>query len=232
MNTNDKLLNYLNSHSEIKPTVDQYLCSESTLLAKISTATLPLNVLTLIDNFLKSLSFEEASIYVNSSNNYYDCKEDGYLNNYHNHDRGEPLILICEDVNLMKIIIKYVNNINVVDDYGYNKLSRVWLSTDEPNFEMIQLLLDHKIDVNAINLNDRTLLMDCCEEYDGGKLALANENKDTMIELLMFNGADPLIKSSTNMMAYDYVNNKRQLSERLKALLQGMIKMNNTKRAR
>lgn len=57
-----------------------------------------------------------------------------------------------------------------------------------------------------------------------------NENVEQVIELLIFSGADPFAKSCGNN-AYDRVRDKSLLSKRTSQLLQGTIRMNNTKRA-
>lgn len=69
-----------------------------------------------------------------------------------------------------------------------------------------------------------TALMWLCEDNVG-------EDTEQAIELLMFNGVNPHIISSREKTAYDWISDKSSLSVRSLQLLQGCIRMNNTKRA-
>lgn len=156
--TDDKFKNFLvnNLGEEIFEQLSQRndKFSGVTFLVSISTKKLSPNILILIEQFLNNVSFEEASTYVNS------------LSAYHIEDyfaEGIPSLSICSDAKLMRIIIKYVNNINYHDAFGYNALMNACLTVDsQSDLEKIKLLLEYKIDANATTFHNWTALMFFC----------------------------------------------------------------------
>lgn len=166
------------------------------------------DVLILIERFLESISTEEATEYIN--NTYFGC----------------PIIFYCEDVNLMKVMIKYVRNVNVRTHWGTNALMFACVTPLTLKLERVKLLLDCKIDINTVNERNESALAIYCEHVDHN-----TSERDEIIQLLIFYGANPFIKSSRKKIAADYVVHKNILSERSHQLLQGIIKVNNTKRA-
>lgn len=183
----------------------------ATFLSCISVGFLHEDILALIDQFLANLSFECASKYV-CAHNIYSCS----------------LIFYCANVDLIKRIIKYIPDINVRNYYGSSALMYACNNGTRPlDLDIVQFFLDHGANVNAQNCGSETALMWLCMKI---KCSI-NENVEQAIELLIFSGADPFMKSEHGYTAYDYVSDKSLLSERSLLLLQGNIKMNNTKRA-
>lgn len=181
----------------------------TTCLASMSVEIIPENILNMVEEFLADLPFERAQEYVG-------------MRNVH----GVSLIFYCVDINLIARIIKYVPDINIRNEYGSSVLMYACGKSTPLNLNIIKFLLDHGADVNATNGIGTTALMWLCVHP-------TDENIEQVIELLIFRGADPLAKNSNGLMAYDLacVYNESALSERLSQLLQGKIKMNNTKRA-
>lgn len=70
--------------------------------------------------------------------------------------------------------------------------------------------------------------MICCKNINDNS---DRENIEELLELLIFSGVNPSLKSSRGMIAYDYVERKDLLYERLIQLLQGTIRRNKTKSA-
>lgn len=136
-------------YDELMDNDDARWDSPVTFLISISTMQLSEDVLVLIKKFLKNLPKEEAIKYVNAGDQYNDYA-----------------LLMCRDVGLMKIILKYVTNINVCDRSGYNALMETIERIDAPiNLEMVELLLNNGINVNSLNVRDETALMLCCDIY-------------------------------------------------------------------
>lgn len=213
--TNHKFINLLTKYFRKDKELRQELgisylmgCRYS-YLAAISNKNLSDNILKLIDEFLSDLSFEEASKYVN--------EEDWYLNS---------LILECKNIKLMRIIIKYVRDINVSNACGGNALMCACVSPII-DLEIVKLLLNHKINVNAKSDDEMTALMYVCNQITGDNYEMIEQ----VIELLIHCGADVFIKSRTDKIAFDYIKDKSLLSSRLSQWLQGTIRLNNTKRA-
>lgn len=179
------------------------------LLGSLSTKKVSSDILIVIEEFLASLPFEEASEYVSGLNFF-----------------GNSILLICEDINLLKLLIKYVPDINASNEYGNNALMRQFLK-QHPDLEKIQFLLESGIDVNATNSQNMTALMLCC----GYVTKAVNENISEILEVLIFSGANVDIQSNCGKKAYCLVPDKTLLSERMSQLLQGTIRLNGTKRA-
>lgn len=220
MNTNDKLKEYLKEHLDTKSfklvsqkSTGNTSASTSTLLS-MAHGQIPANVLILMKHFLESLPIEEAREYVSYA------------------DINGNSAFLLGDANLLKIIIKYVPNINVQNVWGNNALVREWVRvhalTFKPNVEKIKLLLDSGININAVNNSKNTALICFCRG-----LPQCEFHIEEILEILMRNGANPFIKSSEGKMAFDYVRpaNKLAMSERSLQLLQGVIRANRTKRA-
>lgn len=170
----------------------------------ISTEIISENILVLIENFLTKQSFKEASEYVNANNNI-----------------SNPLIFHCTDIDLVKCAVKYIPTINICDKSGSSVLMYACYRCA---LDVIKFFLDCGADVNIKNDGNQTALMWLCRND-------VNEDVESVIELLIFSGADPHIKSISEQTAYDWVKDKSLLSKRSQQLLQGCIKMNNTKRA-
>lgn len=235
MCTDNKFQNFLSEHLEEEIYDDVLklyndtdgMFYAPTMLTVISVTKLSANILTLIKQFLESLPIEEASEYVTKFDNY-----------------GQSALFICKDVNLLQIIIKYIPNINIRNAYNMNALICACASEMPLNLEKIKFLLDHKIDVNVQREDEMLAPLACCcyayrsyfkenidntldAEFHNG----ARKNIEEAIELLIFNGADIFAKSADGMTAYDIVKDINLLSERLAQLLQGIIKLNGTKKA-
>lgn len=163
MNTNDD--STTNTDNKLKSMLEHYLDAEKyneilnidhahwyprlTLLISISTVQSSEDVLILVQKFLEDLPKDEAVEYVN--------KKDQY---------GECALLECEDVEMMKIILKYVTNINTSDHGGHNALMMTFRRISAPiNLEMIKVLIDGGIDVNSSSVSGGTALMLCCTTY-------------------------------------------------------------------
>lgn len=156
---------------------------------------------TLIKQFLESLSIEEAVECINEID---DC--------------DESILFYSRDIELL----------NIRNEMGATALidlcSRSVIESSDLN--IISILLEHKIDINAQNHNGVTALMYCCRNIEH-----YTQEKIEAIELLIYYGADVQIVSNTKQLAYDYVSNKNLLPERLVQLLQGTRTLNRTKRA-
>lgn len=183
-----------------------------TILMKIVMMKPRNNILALTKQFLENLPFEEAVAYVTTTNS-----------------GKNSVIFMCENIAYLKIFIKYVPDINVKNDYQNNALAWSCISDTYKsiNPKKIKFLLEQGIDINATNQYDQTALMYCCY----GIKHSTPKNIEKVLELLIFSGADPFIKSNDNKTAYDYVIDKSLLTERSVQLLQGVIKMNRTKKA-
>lgn len=219
MTIDDDLKDYLEEH--LQPTEyqnllmmccenDPYLVSGGTFLMILSTKQLSSNILASIKQFLENLSTEVAEYIA-------ECD-----------DLDNSVIHVWKSVHFAQIIIEYVHNINALNRLEENALVNA-CATQPFDLELINLLLDHKINVNAQDNTCKTALMYCCItiEYDNHVEA----NFEDAVELLIFNGADVHITDFKNETAYDYVSNKQTLSEKMSQLLQGTIKMNRTKAA-
>lgn len=174
------------------------------------------DILILIAEFFDSIPFDKATKYVNMQNGLR-CS-----------------ILFCEDSNLLKIMIKYVADINARDYERNNALIHTCSnlrnsSSLRANLEIVKLLLSNGINVNNTNLHNYSALIYCCQAIVN-PLAI-DENIEEIIELLIFNGANPFVETEWGSTAYDCVRNSHLLPERLSGLLKGTIKINNTKRA-
>lgn len=184
-----------------------------TFLMKISNGNLSSDILALIQQFLDTLSHECTCEYVMKADN-----------------EGNSIIFVCENMDLLKVVVRYVPNINVQNVYGNNALMRSCVIRSESiNLNKIKFLLDCEIDADAKNKNGATALMHCCHwinNYSG-----TVKDIEEIIELLIFNGANPLIKYCDQKIAYENIINKQLLSVRVVQLLQGEIKTNRTKRA-
>lgn len=177
-------------------------------LASMSTSPdcLPENISILVEEFLATLPFEIASAYVSTGD-----------------PNGSSLIFYCANIAFIKSVIRYVPDVGAYNIYGNTALMYA-CECGRPNLDIIEFFLDCGANVNAVSKAGRTALMWACDYC-------TSENIESVTELLIFSGADPLIKSNNGYIAYDYVQNKSLLSERTAQLLQGCIKMNNTKRA-
>lgn len=194
--------------------VPTYLYESPTFLLLISKQKLSIDVLILVEEFLDGLSTEEASKYVDTGNIF-----------------GRS-VLFCDSVDLIKIIIKYSPNINVYD-CAQNDLLICQCNSDFnlSNVEVIKFLLDHGANVNYSNNYHMTALMVCCSAINRIIDAQTMSRIAEIVELLIFCGANVLLKSASGYKAYGYVPNKDLLSEKLSQLLQGEIKLNRTKNA-
>lgn len=199
----DKLVRKCNSNFNLA-------MHQGTLLTLTSIKALPENVSEPVEQFLANLSFEEASEYVNNVD-----------------ASGNSAMFYCANVGLTACLIKYVRDINVRNIrgnsalmYARSRINRV------SNLGIIQLLLNYGACVNMQNDERETALMWLCH-------TATNESAmfEQAIELLIFSGADPFIRSARGYAAADFVQNKLLLSARSQQLLQGSIRMNNTKRA-
>lgn len=220
MNTNDRLSEFLKKHlrSEDYDPLLNYVRSDfirssrSTFLMSISNHRLSDDALTLVQQFLKTLSKEEASEYIAQANYF-----------------GDTILFSC-DVKMIKIVLEYIADINICNKQGNNALMQECLRS-HTNFDIdkIKILLDNKIDVNNVNENNMTALMYCCCAIKYNSSAHIIE----ALELLIYCGADVTMKSTHNFTAYDYLGHidKYSTPERLLQLLQGIDKINCTKRA-
>lgn len=184
----------------------------ATFLTSMTREELSENVFVAVDQFLASLPREEASCYVNKHN-----------------ERHVHLLFRCLTTNMIKYVIKYVSDINVIDKCGNSILTHACTRTfGDSKISTMRLLLDRGIDVNIKNNINENALMQLCHHFSA---AHESENLEQAIELLIFSGVDPFIKSQYGNTAYDFVRDKTLLTPRSSQLLQGYIKMNNTKRA-
>lgn len=216
MSTDDKMKAYLKKYLSAEEYDALSLTARHsalpTFLLSMSNIKLSNNVLILIEQFLESLPIDEATQYV-------ECT-----------DIWGNTALLYGEVTFIKIILKYDTNIDARNWCGNNCLMRECSFTSgSPDIEKIKFLLDNGININAINFKNYSALMCYCATCESK--GEDRETIESIIELLIFNGADVLIKSSTNMTAFDYITNKSLLSDKLSQLLHGLIRMNRTKRA-
>lgn len=213
--TTNKLLNYLKENLKAEmysELVRSYLDDDvaSNFLSFISTQELPDEILYFIKQFLENVSIEEAQAYINSIDS-----------------EGKTVFFVCKNVDLMKIIIKYVGDINVSSHQGNNALMcQCNYRGSPPNLEIIEALLDTDININATNVHGKTALMCYCDAH-----CLTFENFERIVELFIRKGANVFAISNDNLKAYDYIKDAT-LSERTSGLLQGTIGLNHTKSAR
>lgn len=219
MNANTDLKNYLKNN--LNPTcyaLMQHLHNEAgriSALAEISINKLPDNVLCLVIAFLKNLSREEISEYVNRTNN-----------------EGKNIFFFCRDIGLLKFIIEYVHDINARCNNGSTALITICDRFIKPDdVEIIELLLNNDADVNARCAHGWTPLINCCSESSPSSRC-PNDNFENVVELLISRGACVFLKAQgSEMKAYDFVNDATLLSEEFAQLLRGEISMSHTKSA-
>lgn len=186
---------------------------KSTFLAAIAQSpSQPSNViLQLIDEFLERLTIEEISEYFN-----------------YNDKTGKNLISCCQDINLMKIIIKHINRTNTqcLPQHKFRPLLKIFHPTGPPTtLEMVQLLLDNGADVNVAGYMELTPLMNCIIHWRHG-------DYESIAELLIRRGANISAKSCHGQTPYQYaLMFSLPLSERLSRMLQGEIVLSYTKPA-
>lgn len=191
---------------------------EQTLLMIMAEKKLSDDILGLVDKFLASLTPEEASNYI-----------------FQTLGAHYSAMFLCQDIACLTIMIKYVQNVNTQNFFGNNMLASTFARLSDTrmltsaSLNKIKFLLENKINVNAKNHFDRTPLMYLCEKIEYSTPEIFEE----VLELLIFNGANIFVVSNSGTMAYDYVKIDRKylLSEKSSQLLQGIIKMNRTKRA-
>lgn len=162
----------------------------------------------IIEQFLESLPAEEASEYV--------TKYDDWGN-----------LFFHAHVDILRIIIKYIPNINVKDPSGWTALMVACHHEQIDELaKKVKFLLDCGANVNVRSTHDNTALMWCAERLTSDNIEIIEQT----LELLIFSGADVNIRS-TRGTAFDHILHKHLLSERLTQLLQGTIAVNRTKRA-
>lgn len=213
MGTDSKFRTFMRAHLDeqlYNRLMNKYTHYRITFLTKVSTEVHPEYILILVEEFLASLSFAEASEYVNRET-----------------ESIGALIFCCVDINLIKRIIKYVADVDARDARGSTALM---CACYRLNLNVIQFYLDRGADAKAKNFKNTTALMCTCASEHKSESNM-DENFEQIIELLIFSDADPHIVSKDGQTAYNYVKDKSLLSLRSQQLLQGHIKMNNTKRA-
>lgn len=230
-----QLKNFLSEHlgEEMQEALaDAIRHRHKTLLSVMSIKYISDGALILIEQFLDTLPFENAVSYVKGINDVI-----AYLDGTSKFV-SRSTIFYCTNMKLMKIIIKYANNINALE-YGRTPLAQACLTF---NLEKINFLLDHGADINIRTRETMTPLMCCCQEINKPSVDMLNASE--VIETLLHRGADPLARVPTHLTianvynkcggykAYDFVTHKDALPERLSQLLQGCIRLNRTKRAK
>lgn len=195
--------------------LDRIKYGAPSMLAKLLTLKLSTATLHLVKEFLNNLSIEEQIEYINRSN-----------------DRGENILFYCENIELMRAIIKYVHNINICCVNGDNALITVcnYNSSKSVNIEMIELLLDSGIDINVKNKYGFTALIYYCAGYSPTS-SNPNNNFENIVELLIRRGADVFSRTLIDTQAFHYVRDETMVSEELLQLLRGEISMRYTKNA-
>lgn len=223
MDTDIELSNYLQDKlgSTCYYKLLHFVHGDISILTQISMQKLPNNILCAIKEFFKNLSIERTSEYINKTNS-----------------RGENILFYCVDIELMKVVIEYVDDINLCCSTSTNT-NNALMATCQRNIgfgpvdiEIVELLLDSGIDINATNKYGYTALMLYCARYSSLSSCF-DENFERLVELLIRRGADILIKSNDGLQAYDLMHksNTILLSVELSQLLQGEISMRYTKNA-
>lgn len=188
-----------------------------TLLMAMSTSVFVVsdNLLLLIEEFFESLSTEEAARYLAETNQY-----------------EQSIIFVCTNMKLLSVIIKYIIS---YDQNGFNALmiecTRATISLERINF-----FLDHGMNINAKTLGDNyTALILCCAHFKPPNyFELLNDdhkNVEDAIKLLIFRGADTSITTKDNKTAFDHLRSKHIFSPQLLELLEGITRINRTKKA-
>lgn len=191
------------------------------LLALIATQKLSGVGLCLIDEFLESLSLEEMS-------EYFGCVDENY----------KTLISNCKDIELLKIIIKYANRINatVTCRRKCSVLTEIFNFWTSIKLDTVQLLLDCDVDVNIADYSGCTPLMGYCVNHGikaeqsstwAPRLRTRHSNSEdfeSIVELLIYRGADVSIKACRGETVYDCaMMSQIILSDKLSKLLRGEI---------
>lgn len=190
--------------------------------------TMPVDpVLPSLEQFLANVPIEEAKKYLE-------------IRNF----RGQTALLLCKDIEMLKIIIKYVN-INDKCRSGNNALMNIFdLPFELIDVEMIELLLNSGINVNEANMADVTPLMHCCAsiiapvgvtplmyERSTAINPILYEKFERIVKLLIDRNADPNMQSVDHNKPFNYVIKPELLSPELFLLLQGKTRMNYPKSA-
>lgn len=212
MDINTKLINYL-IVVDRAPLQQSYDCKAKMLsaLAGLSTFKSPDYVKQLVEEFLKSFSIEEISAYVNKV----DCED-------------ANILFFCRDVDLMRIIIKYVRDI---DARRVDSATALMVACTRGDIEIMELLLDNGADINAVDRRGITALMYYCMGQSPNE-NWANNNFESTVKLLIQRDADVLMKSNVDNRAIDFLRSIVSISENLLQLLQGKNCMGYTKNAR
>lgn len=221
MNTNDKLTHYLKDNvaledcralSWLSTNFNDKRC-EFNMLSAIGSKKMSGSILRLTKEFLKNLSIEELTAYVNETN---------FV--------GENIFFFCCNIELMKIIIKY-GNINARSYIGNNALMEICNYRHSKSFDIqiVELLLDNGIDINATDNNGCTALVNYCSVHRPTAYH-PNDNFENVIELLISRGADVLLRTNQRFQAFDYVQ-PALISEECAQLLRGEIYLNCPKSA-
>ncbi|MCQ2574080.1 MAG: ankyrin repeat domain-containing protein [Treponema sp.] len=109
-------------------------------------------------------------------------------------EKGTPMLNIAVRTDKEEIVSWMIDNgadLNVVsEDRGYSPLmDAVWRG----NEEITQFLIEHNADVNTI-----------CKEGQSNLVIAVGAGKTKIVEMLAHAGADPDIKDSMGMSAYEY----------------------------
>jgi hypothetical protein len=156
------------------------------------------------------------------------------------HWPGGPTVLIgAVDRNNVLAVKTLLNRIDRLDEkhhswQGQTALHCAFsnilekLNTDylRDKYSIIQLLLDKGFTINAVDDEGATPLISAVKHQDG----YDTEPDQKLIDLVIANGADPLIKDSQGLSALHYASHKR-LNKIISALLTAMTNYQPEKRA-
>lgn len=155
-------------------------CNNDELLKKLNL---------LIFEFIKYDEFNLINLFINNKN----------INiNIKNEYGQTPLHTACNrgKLNIVKKLIKFGANINAIDNDNNNVLSI--LSNNK--YEIIKILLDNKFNIDTIDKNGNTLLLNAIDYKD-----------DTLIKLLSNYNPNLHIRNKNNKSVFEFIKNEYQI---------------------
>jgi len=99
------------------------------------------------------------------------------VNNNYNINSDSALMLSVNNIDILKLLIKYKSNVNYQNVMGYTALMKACLNK---NLDSVKLLIENKANLNALNKLNESALSLSCDIY----------NNSEIIEYLILSGAN------------------------------------------
>ncbi|CAH1795636.1 unnamed protein product, partial [Owenia fusiformis] len=118
--------------------------------------------------------YGETALWRASQRNNYECVKElveNGTNVNHFDNYGRTPLMLCNDVNIMKLLLRHGADIQPVDCYGETAL---WRASQRNNYECVKELVENGTNVNHFDNYGRTPLM-LCNHVDIMKLLLQHK---------------------------------------------------------